>query len=425
MANVLINESTMREIGNAIRLKTGKKDLILPKDMAGEIEGIKAEDTNLVNSVIGKTVKEIYIDTSIGDYAFYNCKYVKPTFGDKCASIGSSAFGNCESITEINTNRVIEISSYAFSVTKNLTKADCPNLLSIHGYAFNSSGLQTIIIRSNSVCVLKNTNAFYSTPIKDGTGYIYVPKSLIDDYKVAYNWSEYADQFRAIEDYPDITGEVSVASKSSMKNVLIDESTMTSIGNAIRSKTGKVDLILPEDMPNEIKNINIGEETKKLKSILNKTIKDIYIDVPVGCYFFRECKYVKPTFGDKCTSIGGDAFRYCRAITEINTNKVTTLGSEAFSSTSLTKADLPNVVNVGSWAFEYDSKLETVILRANKVCSISNTNVFNGTPIKDGKGYIYVPQALIEQYKVATNWVTFAAQFRAIEDYPEITGVSD
>lgn len=37
-------------------------------------------------------------------------------------------------------------------------------------------------------------------------------------------------------------------------------------------------------------------------------------------------------------------------------------------------------------------------------------------------GYIYVPAALIDEYKTATNWATFADQFRAIEDYPDICG---
>lgn len=51
-----------------------------------------------------------------------------------------------------------------------------------------------------------------------------------------------------------------------MSNVLIEESTMTSIGNAIRSKTGKTDLILPADMPNAINEIQVGGsgDTKKL-----------------------------------------------------------------------------------------------------------------------------------------------------------------
>jgi hypothetical protein len=64
----------------------------------------------------------------------------------------------------------------------------------------------TLIIRSPNVATLENTNVFNSTPIKSGTGYIYVPRSRVDSYKAASNWSTYAAQIRAIEDYPDITG---------------------------------------------------------------------------------------------------------------------------------------------------------------------------------------------------------------------------
>ena len=44
------------------------------------------------------------------------------------------------------------------------------------------------------------------TVIASGTGYVYVPSALVNSYKSATNWSTYADQIRAIEDYPDITG---------------------------------------------------------------------------------------------------------------------------------------------------------------------------------------------------------------------------
>ena len=43
-----------------------------------------------------------------------------------------------------------------------------------------------------------------------------------------------------------------------MANVFIDESTMSAIGNAIRSKTGKSDLIIPSDMPSKILDIVTG-----------------------------------------------------------------------------------------------------------------------------------------------------------------------
>lgn len=71
---------------------------------------------------------------------------------------------------------------------------------------YKCSALTTVIIRSPVVCTLRTSNAFKSTPIEAGTGYIYVPAALVDSYKAATNWSVYADQIRAIEDYPDICG---------------------------------------------------------------------------------------------------------------------------------------------------------------------------------------------------------------------------
>ena len=71
---------------------------------------------------------------------------------------------------------------------------------------YQCSALTAVIIRSPAVCTMSDSNAFKSTPIASGTGYVYVPAALVDSYKAATNWSVYADQIRAIEDYPDICG---------------------------------------------------------------------------------------------------------------------------------------------------------------------------------------------------------------------------
>ena len=51
-----------------------------------------------------------------------------------------------------------------------------------------------------------------------------------------------------------------------------------------------------------------------------------------------------------------------------------------------------------------------------------NNNIIH-SKIAAGNGYIYVPRALLsdddetKDYRRATNWSTYAAQFRALEDY--------
>ena len=69
-------------------------------------------------------------------------------------------------------------------------------------------------------------------------------------------------------------------------------------------------------------------------------------------------------------------------------------------------------------AFAYCEAMESLILRkTSAICTLANTSVFRSTPIADGTGYIYVPAALVDSYKAATNWSTYADQFRALEDY--------
>lgn len=89
----------------------------------------------------------------------------------------------------------------------NLAKIEFDVLEEINDADFRQcSALTTVIIRTPAVCTLSTSNAFKETPIESGTGYIYVPAALVDSYKAATNWSVYADQIRAIEDYPDICG---------------------------------------------------------------------------------------------------------------------------------------------------------------------------------------------------------------------------
>ena len=104
------------------------------------------------------------------------------------------------------------------------------------------------------------------------------------------------------------------------------------------------------------------------------------------------------------------------------------IGAYAFNGCyALEIVDLSNLEEIGSHAFANCLALETVILRGireglfNKV-ALYGSSVFFNTPIESGTGYIYVPAALVDEYKATTGWSSYASQIRAIEDYPEITG---
>jgi hypothetical protein len=150
-------------------------------------------DDALTDSIIDRSIVEYKDDTltSIGDYAFYKCTKLTTVNFPVVTNIGGSAFNGCSQ----------------------LTTADFPAATSIGRSAFDGcSSLTALILRTTEkVATLSGTNAFRSTPIESGTGYIYVPRALVDSYKSSTNWSNFAAQFRALEDYTvdgTVTGEL-------------------------------------------------------------------------------------------------------------------------------------------------------------------------------------------------------------------------
>ena len=86
------------------------------------------------------------------------------------------------------------IRSYACYYQTALNQAVLNNCTTINEYAFANSGLQKLIINTQTVCTLTSSTAFEGTVIASGTGSIYVPDNLVSTYKTATNWNLYADQ---------------------------------------------------------------------------------------------------------------------------------------------------------------------------------------------------------------------------------------
>lgn len=289
MANVLVEESTMSAIGNAIREKTGKTDLILPKDMPTEIEGIVGGSgsnnghevldgfldgtmTELNSNIEVLTrgrimghptlerinmpylksaneaefawcmnLKEINLSSleSLPDYGFQecfqlesvNCPNVKATGNETfngCESlrhvslpnanyIEQNTFIGCSSLTDVLLPCVTELGSDAFGYCSSLEIIDLPKLTKMSSAFPACTNLKALIIRTkDAVCELTGILG-YIDPMKPdqghvimGTGHIYVPSELIEEYKVADNWNNYVERFRALEDYTvdgTVTGE--------------------------------------------------------------------------------------------------------------------------------------------------------------------------------------------------------------------------
>lgn len=103
---------------------------------------------------------------------------------DQLQMISNYGLSYCTAMTYVKLPNCTFLNAYALYFCTHLTKADFAKRLEIQHSAFGScKQLTALILRGNSVSSLVDTNAFKNTPIADGTGFIYVPSSLVDTYK--------------------------------------------------------------------------------------------------------------------------------------------------------------------------------------------------------------------------------------------------
>lgn len=83
---------------------------------------------------------------------------------------------------------------------------------------------------------------------------------------------------------------------------------------------------------------------------------------------------------------------------------------------SLGNAYLTQNINAafGRFWFYYNYSLQKLILRYPFVLPLANITGLATTPIAYGKGFIYVPDNLVEEYQVASSWANFQTCFRPI-----------
>jgi hypothetical protein len=148
----------------------------------------------------------------------------------------------------------------------------------------------------------------------------------------------------------------------------------------------------------------------------------------VSSYGFLSCTSLASISLPSVNSVDYYSFQNCTSLASIVLPSLTKAPSYAFASSSLAKIDISSPCAFYSYAFSKDTALTSLILRSSSaLCTLGNVNAFNSTPVAndttaDTVGYIYVPSNLIDAYKTADNWSTFADHFRAIEDYPDICG---
>ena len=138
---------------------------------------------------------------------------------------------------------------------------------------------------------------------------------------------------------------------------------------------------------------------------------------------------IKSYTNHSLTKLRPYAFYNCTSLTTLQVHGVVTADSYCIANTKITALALPklnttsnmwhtfrqcstlqaidfNYGNLYDNTFAGDSNLTTIVMRSTTLVPLGRVNAFTSTPFASGGtgGTIYVPSALIDSYKAATNW---------------------
>lgn len=239
MAKKLYEESNIQAIADAIRGKNGTTTTYKPSEMATAIAAIEGGSVDTLDARLNGTLTSYSNDTltEVLQYGFYKCEQLAYVNLPAVTTVGSNGFSNCSGLVSVSLPSLTYIGDYGFYRCTSLESIvipstckqvqmkyvfyGCTSLKTVDIYGApgqievqsfrNCSALEAVILRHTDGVIGVPTNGGFSNTyagsgIVNGIGYIYVPAALMEDYKANTYWKAAADYFRAIEDYPDITG---------------------------------------------------------------------------------------------------------------------------------------------------------------------------------------------------------------------------
>lgn len=172
--------------------------------------------TNLVSAILNGV-------TNVEYSVFQGCSKLSSIEMNSVETIGNNAFLNASSLQEVVFPKLSEIGSNVFSNCSALKKVKCDKATAIQYGAFTKcpalevidilGGRQIAMFTNDKINSLKSfviREATRVTPLSSGIfGFsdattIYVADNLVEEYKVATNWSRYAEKIKPISEYVEV-----------------------------------------------------------------------------------------------------------------------------------------------------------------------------------------------------------------------------
>ena len=361
---------------------------------------IETSTNNLVvgcrNSIIPSSV------TSIGEFAFQNCRLTSVFIPNSVTRIGEGAFDSCIELAEVNMgDSVIDIGDFAFAGCNGLTNLTMSNsVVNIGNNAFSTCYNLISVTLPNSLESIGD----YAFQLCSGIISLTIPNSVT-------NIGEWA--------FYNCTGLTSVMISNSITEIK-------------RSTFENCRGLISVAIPNSVN--NIGEcAFKNCSSITTLVIPNSVTEIIWGA--FEGCSgMTSVTIPHSITYIGDAVFEGCSGLTTIDIpNSVTEIGYSSFQGcSSLTTVSFPRSVTTIGWnAFANCSGLTSVKLPSsviyineqafNDCVNINAIYSFAVTPPEIGSHtfdwdlfysynnnvIVYVPCEAVDNYESANYWSNF------------------
>ena len=313
--------------------------------------------------------------TSIGNYAFYNCKSLTSvTIPDGVTEIRTGAFSFCSSLMSIEIpDGVTEIETYVFYCCGSLLSVNIGiGVTSIKARTFNNcSSLESITVDGRNPVYHSSGNCLIETASKTLIRGCYSSIIPSDGSVTSIGGSAFSDctSLTSIEIPDSVTdiGYEAFYSCTSLKSIEIPESVTTIHGWAFRRCTSLASILIPNGVTSlgdlafsecsSIESITAYDNNTVYHSDGNCLIETESKTLIVGCK-----NSIIPSDGS-VTTIGKDAFYGCTSLTSITIpDSVTSIERHAFyDCESLTSIAIPDsVTSIGYQAFYKCKKLSSI-----------------------------------------------------------------
>ena len=363
MAKIFIEESTLSAIGNSIRAKTGKANMIPPLNMPAEIASIQTSGGS-------STV-------TTGDVNFY----------------------------DYDGTLVV---SYSLSEAQSLTTL--PDGPTHEGLTFQ--GWNYTLEKVKAFTRPMNVGAIYTT--NDGKTRIYITLGegrtspllgCCPNGTVIVDWGDGTTPDTLTGTSISVIQYTPIHNYTSPGNYVISLTVNGTCGFLGGSTSNDYCYLLKYSTTADTRNIYYQNAITKIE--FGDSVTTIGNNAFYNCYSLTNL-----TIPDSVTTIGMYAFSSCYSLTNLTIpDSVASIGKYTFNNCySLASLTIPDsVTTIGNNAFYNCYGMAEYHLKPTIPPTLSNETAFNG--ISDDC-IIYVPQGSLEAYQTATNWATYASHMQ-------------